>query len=381
MSIGFLIGALVLAALSAGAVLAAPGGRGAEGAAMDIYRDQLSELERDRDEGRITPAEYDAARAEIGRRMIREDRRDAPVARAGSRGPVVGAALAVPAIGLALYAWLGSPNLPAEPAALRAEERAAQNTAAAQARALAAELDGADPMDRVPDVLRLARLQTGMGRPDLAAATLAPLTENPGAPSGILTLRAEALLQSEGVTEEARALVQRALQTDPLNPAAAFYLAVIAEEDGETARAREILIRRLSLAAQEEPWMPSFTAAIDRLGAALGEPPFDPGTVIGTEAARVPAAIPEGGEGIAALPAAERERAVRGMVEGLASRLAEGGGTPDEWLRLATAREVLGEIALAEEAARAGLAAVADEPDPEAAAALAALLSRLSGAD
>ncbi|MGR3542020.1 MAG: c-type cytochrome biogenesis protein CcmI [Hasllibacter sp.] len=381
MSIGFLVGALALAALSAAAILAAPRGGGADDAAMAIFRDQLAELDRDRAEGRITAAEYDAARAEIGRRMIREDRRDPSALREGSRAPLVVAALAVPALGLVLYAALGRPDLPAEPAALRAEERAATAAMAREADALAAGLAGADPLATAEDRLRLAQLRSALGQPALAAEALAPLAARDGAPSGILTLTAEALIQAEGVTPRARALVDRALRADPLNPAAAYYLAVLAEEDGETARAREILIRRLSLAPAEAPWMPSFAAAIDRLGAALGEPPLDIAAVIGTEAARVPAAVPQGGEGIAALPEAERAAAIRGMVEGLAARLADDGGTPAEWLRLATAREVLGEADAAAEAARAGLGALQDEPDPEAAAGLAAILARVAPAD
>jgi cytochrome c-type biogenesis protein CcmH len=46
---------------------------------------------------------------------------------------------------------------------------------------------------------------------------------------------------------------------------------------------------------------------------------------------------------IRAMPPAERDAAIRGMVEGLDRRLAGRGGTPDEWLRLVRAYSVLGE--------------------------------------
>jgi cytochrome c-type biogenesis protein CcmH len=44
-----------------------------------------------------------------------------------------------------------------------------------------------------------------------------------------------------------------------------------------------------------------------------------------------------------AMPPAERDAAIRGMVEGLDRRLAARGGTPDDWLRLVRSYSVIGE--------------------------------------
>ena len=49
------------------------------------------------------------------------------------------------------------------------------------------------------------------------------------------------------------------------------------------------------------------------------------------------------GAAIAAMPPAERETVIRGMVEGLAARLAANGGSLDEWSRLVRAYTVLHE--------------------------------------
>ena len=46
---------------------------------------------------------------------------------------------------------------------------------------------------------------------------------------------------------------------------------------------------------------------------------------------------------IKAMPAAERDAAVRGMVAGLDRRLSAKGGTTDEWLRLVRSYSILGE--------------------------------------
>ena len=51
----------------------------------------------------------------------------------------------------------------------------------------------------------------------------------------------------------------------------------------------------------------------------------------------------EQGAAIAALPAGDREKVIRGMVEGLAARLAADGGSAEEWSRLVRAYTVLRE--------------------------------------
>jgi cytochrome c-type biogenesis protein CcmH len=56
-----------------------------------------------------------------------------------------------------------------------------------------------------------------------------------------------------------------------------------------------------------------------------------------------PAVVPPGGEAIASLPTDERARAIRTMVEGLASRLEAQPDDLDGWRRLARAWRVLGE--------------------------------------
>lgn len=53
--------------------------------------------------------------------------------------------------------------------------------------------------------------------------------------------------------------------------------------------------------------------------------------------------MPAGAAAVAALPADRQRVAIRGMVDGLAARLAEDGQDADGWLRLVRAYRVLGE--------------------------------------
>ncbi|TIW33361.1 MAG: c-type cytochrome biogenesis protein CcmI, partial [Mesorhizobium sp.] len=97
---------------------------------LEVYRDQLSELDRDVARGLIQPAEAEEARAEIGRRILRLGA--AGPSGAVARRPLVAtrlvatvAVLAVPLVSWGLYIKLGSPDLPAQPLA----ERLAKNPA------------------------------------------------------------------------------------------------------------------------------------------------------------------------------------------------------------------------------------------------------------
>ena len=106
-----------VAAAAVALILGRAFGRGAgdAGAALAVYRDQLTEIDRDLARGTLTEAEAERVRLEVSRRLLAADR----AARAGpglARGPRRGAALAtaVLVVGLALggYAWLGAPGSP-----------------------------------------------------------------------------------------------------------------------------------------------------------------------------------------------------------------------------------------------------------------------------
>jgi cytochrome c-type biogenesis protein CcmH len=93
-----------------------------------------------------------------------------------------------------------------------------------------------------------------------------------------------------------------------------------------------------------------------------------------TEAVRQRLARLPGGEaaaGIAALPDADRQEAIRGMVDGLAARLDAQGGSLDEWQRLIRSLIALGQPDRA--AAALGKARTALAQDPAATERLDAL--------
>ncbi|RVB15522.1 c-type cytochrome biogenesis protein CcmI, partial [Mesorhizobium sp. M7A.F.Ca.CA.002.10.1.1] len=88
---------------------------------LEVYRDQLSELDRDAARGLIQPAEAAEARAEIARRILRLDNAGTAGGANAGRAPATArlvatvAVLAVPLVSWGLYVKLGSPDLPSQP--------------------------------------------------------------------------------------------------------------------------------------------------------------------------------------------------------------------------------------------------------------------------
>ncbi|HXO03308.1 MAG TPA: c-type cytochrome biogenesis protein CcmI, partial [Stellaceae bacterium] len=87
---------------------------------LAVYRDQLAEIERDVERGIIAPAEAEAAKSEIGRRILALTPATAPAA--SSSVPLVvatGAIVVLPFAAWLLYWDLGSPSLADQPLASR----------------------------------------------------------------------------------------------------------------------------------------------------------------------------------------------------------------------------------------------------------------------
>ena len=78
-----------------------------------LYRERLAELDRERDLGEIEADRYAALREDLERGLL-ADVDEMPAARIATHPPPrwMGAAvtLMVPACGLAIYLWLGSPH-------------------------------------------------------------------------------------------------------------------------------------------------------------------------------------------------------------------------------------------------------------------------------
>jgi cytochrome c-type biogenesis protein CcmH len=297
-----------------------------------VYRDQLTEIERDRASGLIAAAEAEAARVELSRRLLAAADRvlDAGENKAVRERPrrlaAAGALVALPAGAVAFYLAIGSPGLPDEPLSARIAAAHNNNSMQALFARVEAHLEQHPEDGRGWEVI--APIFMDVGRFDDAAKARGNALRLLGATAEREAYYGEALTAAANgvVTAEAKAAFDRAIDRDKRDPTARFYQGLAAEQDGSREDAKRIWRALLADAPADAQWVPFVRSALARLD---GPAP--------TAAAPAPAGPIAGGAGDNAM--------IRGMVERLAARLRENGADADGWVRLARSYRVLGDDA------------------------------------
>ncbi len=351
---------LVFALLTGAAVMAvlaplAMRGEARDAGAADIafFEEQIAEIERERDEGRLDPAEAEAARTEAARRLLRAEA--APKAgptrsRQAALVAALAAIVAIPAISLPLYLRLGHAALPDMPLTARLDAAPEKGDLAGAVARIEHHLREHPDDGRGYEVIAPYYLRTGRGEAAINAYEQA-LKLLGATPERHATLGQARMIVAQGqVTAEAKRDFEAALALDPAFPMARFYLGVAAEQAGEKEKALDIFSKMEAEASADAPYLP---AVKRRLATLRGEPEAE---------APPPMAQAPGGEqgkAIAAMPADQRETMIRGMVDRLASRLETKGDDVEGWLRLIRAYSVLSESEKAKKAVADALKALA----------------------
>jgi cytochrome c-type biogenesis protein CcmH len=231
---------------------------GPEGDATAIYRDQLSEIDAERDRGLLASSEAAAAKVEISRRLLASD--DARVAvAAGAPGLGLSArararlglmlAAVVPLTVLGVYLLLGSPGIPAAPESARVQLR--HELAAVEARLKANPKDGEGWDVVAPAYLQLERFseaEAAYGR------ALLLLGDTPQRLAGFID--ASRLAHDGALNEVARAALQRLVQLEPSRPDLRIILATARQQAGDLTGAEADYETLLKLARPDEAWRP-----------------------------------------------------------------------------------------------------------------------------
>jgi len=307
-----------------------------------VYRDQLAEIDRDLASGLIGSKEAEAARVEIGRRLlaVADQARDTQATPSPGSSPrpnqrlrrvaaVVGLA-GLPLIALAIYLPLGSPRLPDFPLA----ERARAPDAVQPLENLVGQVeqhleknptDGRGWKVLAPVLLRLGRYD------DAVRAFRNSITYNGDTASRRADL-GEAIAAAAGgvVTAEARSEFEHALALDAGEAKASYFVGVAAEQDGRKEEAASIWRTMLDKAPADAPWRPLIQDALARVGAPAAEP-------------TAPALSEQTMAAAKDMSAGDRDAMIRGMVERLAARLKQNGDDVEGWLRLVRAYLVMGD--------------------------------------
>ena len=362
---------LAMALMTAAAVFAVlwPLGRSAResgGSELAVYRDQLGEIERDRDAGRIGATEAEAARIEVSRRLLTAA--DAATDRGGPasvrpstilrRSTAAAALILLPIGAVAVYLALGSPLLPSEPLAARLANPPAERSIETLVAQVEAHLER-NPQDGrgweilAPVYLRLGRFDDAVKAREAALTYSGETAERQSSLGEALVAAAQGI-----VTAAAGKAFSRAVILDPHDPKARFYLGLAAEQDGRTADAAKAWRGLLAEAPAGAPWSEFVREALARVdpAAAAASQSKTASDQPGPSAADVAAA--------SAMPSEQRQAMIHGMVDRLAARLKADGSDVDGWLRLMRAYMVLGERTKAQAAiadARRALASDADK--------------------
>jgi cytochrome c-type biogenesis protein CcmH len=354
---------------------------------INVYKDQLDEIEQELAQGLITDAEAEAARTEIERRILAAaeaggDAQPPATAPAGGGRLMVSAVVIVgiPALAFGLYARLGSPQYPNVPYAERQDttRTAATNEPGKPAddiQTLAARL--AQRMEEDPGNLRgwllLGRTYQTMDRDQDAVTAFRKAAELAPEDMAVAIELAESLVlaNERKVVAEARELFKSVLSSDARNPRARYYLALADAQDGNLKAALQGWVDLVAVSHGDAPWLGTVRQSIQNAAKELN---IDPMTVEPTLTAKLlgpgkrpestpappptaaapPAAAPgpsrEDMEAAQQMSAEDRNAMIRSMVERLAERMKDNPNDLAGWQRLARAYRVLGETQKAEEA-------------------------------
>lgn len=339
---------------------------------LQIYRDQLREIDKDLARGVLTEDEAERTRTEVARRVLEADRAlqaQAAEAHAGrpQRIAVVAGVAVVIAGAFGLYYTIGAPGYPDLPIETRislVEQARAERPTQAEAEAGVPSQTREDPDPRraelvaelretmqdhpdEPEGLRLLAFEEARVGNYIAARTaqahLIEVLGDEATAQHRLDL-AEMMFMAAGgyVSPEAEALLNSVLQEDRMNGAARYYVGLMYAQQGRPDLGYPIWRNLLADSEPDAPWLTPIREQIEIVAAMAGDdisveqlpqPPLP----------NQPGPTAEDIEAAGAMSTEDRQAMIESMVAGLSERLANEGGTPEEWARLISAYIVLGQ--------------------------------------
>lgn len=372
---------LTLVVLARPLLRSSPGEVGG-GEDVAVYADQLREVDSDEARGLIETADAATARNEIARRLLRAKRAQKTLTMSSRRAVIAMGLLVVfvPAFTFGAYTVFGSPYYGDQPLAARLQpvtpDELERMLAVAERRLADNPEDGIGWASIAPVYQRLNRFQE-------AAEAYAKANGLLGEEAGRLSGQAESLTFANAgeVTEEAKALFEKALEMEPGALRPSIFLAIAARQAGDFNEAGERWRTLLATSNGTEPWLQIANAEFMRMGGDnpavsrdLSPPqqapaPSAPGQASPEAPARpsaegAPLSGPTADQvaAAAALPEEAQQAMVDNMVSRLANRLSSDGGSVEEWARLINAYRVLGREDDAKAAFESALASL-DEPE------------------
>lgn len=301
---------------------------------LEVYRDQMTEIEADVSRGMIDKQSAEQARLEIARRLLKAEKKTS-LAQTVSDNIKAHKLIAfisvllVPLLSWGIYSSVGSPDLPSQPLAQRVAsnpERAPVEELVSQAEAHLAQnpQDGRGWNVLAPIYLRLGRVD------DAINAYRNSIRLNGEDFARNLGLAESLVLKSGGlVTAEAHALFEKAAAQNPDDYRPQFFLARTLLQDGKNQEAKQLLSAFLERSSADAPWRAQIEDAIRRID---GETASAQAPATATSPAKGPSAADV--EAAASMSNDQRKEMIEGMVAGLQAKLEAQPDDLEGWKRL-----------------------------------------------
>lgn len=325
-----------------------------------FYKAQLAELEREVAAGQITGAEAETTRIEISRRLLAADAMTEGAAASTGRPVLAGLSAATVLIAaFAAYSQLGAPGYGDFPLAerLSAAKQARANRPsqdAMQANALPAPApevseEYLNTLAQLRQIVpnrpddeqgwRLLAQHEGRMRDFIAASAaqahlIGLLGEEAQVADRVFLLDMMVAAAGGFVSPEAEAVIAQILAQDPDNPAAAYYGGALYFQTDRADLAFRLWRPLVAEGDATTYHVAAARAQIENAAVLAGEVRYSLPPASGPSLQDIAAAQD--------LSSEDRAQMIAGMVQSLSDRLANEGGTAQDWARLITAHAVLG---------------------------------------
>ena len=309
-----------------------------------VYRDQLGEVESDRDRGLIGPSDAEAARIEIARRLLATDAEEQGSKISPTRLPIkalaIGLAVALPLAALSVYLIYGSPRLPDQPLIARLQDPASDKNLEALVARVEARLREHPEEGEGWEVI--APVYMGLRRyADAAEAYRHSIRLLGESPKRLASYGQALVLANDGVvSEDARQALERAVALDPNLIEPRLVLIIAKEQDGQFAAAADAWRALLATAPADAPWRKLGEQRLAEDEARLAGKPL-PGKPEAAPGAQPQGPSPDDVAAAQKMSPADRQAMIESMVQGLADRLAQNSDDLAGWLKLVRAYTVL----------------------------------------
>ncbi|MFQ3348559.1 MAG: cytochrome c-type biogenesis protein CcmH [Paracoccaceae bacterium] len=345
---------------------------------LHLYKKQLADIEKDCAKGLLLAAEADPLRLEVSRRILEAERKmktqkklqksQQPIGLSG-KSIIIGASASAILAAIVLYVNLGAfgyPDMGIKQRLALADQiyasRPSQKDAEAKnsvalprtldpeyeklMQALRAAVEG--NVGDVTGLTLLARNEANIGNFSAAAKAMAEVIDRRSNPSAQLyiDLVEWMIFATNGyISPQAEDALRLALALDPENGLGRYYSGLMFIQIGRPDMAFNIWSRLLDTSKPNAVWLKTLRGQMPALAALAGQKYALPKE---TPMPTLPALKGPSADDMAEaadMSGQDRQNMVITMVEGLHTRLANTGGTPNEWARLIKAYGILGKTA------------------------------------